>query len=222
MNLSGGPFDFVIAFIGGVLVSFTPCVYPLIPISASYIGVRSSGSKVRGLILSLIFTTGVAVTYSILGLIASLTGTFFGRISTSPTAYFVFGAIIIVFGFSMLDLFVIPFPQLVKLPALKQRNYFSTFLLGLSSGLIASPCLTPVLGSILAYLTVKKNILYGATLLFCFAYGMGLTLILVGAFSSALLSLPRAGKWMRYIKRFCACLLIALRAYFIYNGIKRI
>jgi cytochrome c-type biogenesis protein len=222
MTLSGGPVDYLFAFLGGILVSFTPCVYPLIPISIGYIGIRASGSKLKGLTLSLVYVTGIAVTYSILGILASLTGTIFGRVSSSPFTYIMVGCIIILFGMSILGLFVIPLPNIVKLPALKKQSYFSTFLLGLSSGLIASPCLTPVLGTILLYLTTKKNILYGATLLFTFAYGMGFILILAGTFSSLLVNAPKSGKWMLNIKRFSSLILIAMGIYFIYMGLRRL
>lgn len=219
MNLSGSPFDFVLAFAGGVLVSFTPCVYPLIPVSVGYIGVSASGSRLRGLSLSALYVTGIAVTYSLLGLLASLTGTFFGSISANPITRIVVGVIIIIFALSMLDLFAIRLPG-IKAPGLKKGNYLSTFLLGLASGLIVSPCLTPVLGSILLYLATKKNMAYGMFLLVSFAYGMGLVLILVGTFSSILVNLPKAGRWLNYIKRFFAVLLIISGLYFIINAIR--
>jgi thiol:disulfide interchange protein DsbD len=222
MNLSGNPIDYLIAFLGGVLISFTPCVYPLIPVSIGYIGVKSSGSKFQGLILSLIYVTGIAVTYSALGLLASLTGTLFGRVSSSPLTYIFAGSVIVVFGLSMLDLFIIPLPNIIKLPGLKKENYLSTFILGLSSGLIVSPCLSPVLGSILVYLATKKNLLYGATLLFSFAYGMGLVLVLAGTFSAVLVNLPESGKWMLYVKRLFSFLLIGIGIYFIFTGLRRL
>lgn len=222
MSLSGNPLDFLLAFLGGIAVSFTPCVYPLIPISVSYIGLRSSGSKLKGLSLGLVYVTGIAVTYAALGLLASLTGTVFGLVAYHPLTYIFVGALIIIFGLSMLDLFAIPLPHIAKLPALKKRSFLSTFILGVSSGLVASPCLTPVLGSILAYLATKKNVLYGATLLFCFAYGMGFVLIVAGIGSSALINMPKLGKWMLYIKRALAFLLMGMAIYFIYTGIRRI
>ena len=221
MTLSGTPVDYIVAFLGGVGISFTPCVYPLIPITIGYIGVKAGGSKLKGLSLSLIFVTGVAVTYSILGLLAVLSGKLFGSISSYPLTYILVGIIIILFGLSMLDLFILPLPRLIKLHTLKKENFFSTFLLGLSSGLVASPCLTPVLGSILVYLTTKKNLLYGATLLFSFAYGMGLILVIAGTFSAALVNLPKLGKWMVYIKKVLSIIIIGVGLYFIYSGIRR-
>jgi len=219
MHLSGSPIDFIVAFAGGVFVSLTPCVYPLIPVTVFYISAKSGGSHVKGFILSLIFVTGLAVTYSILGLLASLGGILFGSISTHPVTYIVVGAIIVLFGISMFfDLFNLLWPGPKVDP--KKKGYFSTFLLGASSGLVASPCLTPALASILAYLSTKKNILYGMSLLITFAYGMSIIFILAGTFSSILVNLPKSGKWMIYVKRIGASVIIILGLYFIYQGIR--
>ncbi|MDD2680144.1 MAG: cytochrome c biogenesis protein CcdA [Candidatus Omnitrophica bacterium] len=220
MILSGSPIDYIFAFAGGVLVSLTPCVYPLIPVTVFYISAKSGSSKIKGFILSLIFVTGLSVTYSILGLLASLGGIFFGKISSHPLTLIAVGIVIIVFSISMwLDLFNIAWqgPRVT----VKKKGYFSTFLLGLSSGLIASPCLTPALASILAYLATKKNIFYGMSLLVAFAYGLGTILILAGTFSSILLNLPKSGKWMEYVKKTGALLLLLIGLYFIYSGIRR-
>ncbi len=220
MILSADSLDYLRAFLGGVTISLTPCIYPLIPITAGYIGVNAAGSKFKGLILSFIYVSGVAVTYAMLGLLASLTGSIFGMISTNPITHIIVGIIMILFGVSMLDLFIVPFYPVIKLHKHDKGNYFSAFVLGLSSGLVASPCLTPVLGSILFYLTTKKNLVYGTLLLLSFAYGMGLILILIGAFSSLLINLPKSGKWMEYIKKTVAIFLIAIGAYFVYSGIR--
>lgn len=222
MDLSVNSLDYLKAFLGGVGISLTPCVYPLIPITAGYIGSNCSGSKLKGLISSLVYVTGVSVTFSILGLLASLTGTIFGRISSHPLANLFVGLIIIIFGLSMFGLFYFPSFNILKLTGLKKNSYFATFLFGLCSGLAVSPCLTPVLGSILLYLTTKKNLLYGITLLLSFGYGMGMLLVLVGTFSSALFKLPKSGKWMLYIKRLSASIVIAVGVYFIIAGIRRI
>lgn len=221
MNLSGNPADFVVAFLGGLLVSFTPCVYPLIPISAGFIGIESGGSRLRGFALSFVYVTGIAVTYSILGLLASLTGVFFGTVSSNPLTMICVGALVIIFGFAMLDVVTINLPSITALRQIKKHSYISTFFLGLSSGLIVSPCLTPVLGSILFYLAAQKHIVYGAFLLFSFAYGMGLILILAGVFSALLVNMPKAGKWSEYVKKFCAFILLGTGLYFIYTGIRR-
>ena len=220
MNLSGNLIDYVFSFLGGVLVSFTPCVYPLIPVSVSYISAQSN-SRSKGFVLSFIYVTGIAITYSLLGLVASLTGKFFGNISSHPITHLVVGAVIVIFGFSMLGLFNIPFSVKVNPSKYQKRNYFSTLLLGITSGLIISPCLTPALGAILAYLATKKNIVYGMSLLVVFAYGMGLIFILAGTFGGFLVNLPKSGKWMAYIQRAAAVLLLIMGAYFIFIGLRR-
>lgn len=222
MILSGNPFDYVIAFFGGILVSLTPCVYPLIPISAGYIAVRADGSKIKGLILSLIYVTGIAVTYSILGLLASLSGSLFGVISANPITHITVGLIIFLFGLSMLDWIKLPQLNLGRSVNLKREGFFPVFLLGLSSGLIVSPCVTPLLGAILAYIATKKHIIYGTTLLITFAYGMGFILVIAGTFSTVLLNIPKAGRWMVYVKKTCGLILILAALYFIYDGLRRI
>ncbi|MDP2904762.1 MAG: cytochrome c biogenesis protein CcdA [Candidatus Omnitrophota bacterium] len=222
MNLSGTGLDFLIAFGGGVLISFTPCVYPLIPVTAGLIGVSAEGRRLKGFLLSLFYVAGIALVYSILGLFAALTGQIFGRISTSPAAYFIAGTLIIIFAFSMMDLFTLPFWNAPRLAVSGRRGYIAAFLLGTGTGLVISPCLSPVLGSILAYLATKRNLLYGTFLLFSFAWGMGLLLIIVGIFSSAILRwLPKSGKWMIVLKRFYAFVMLAAGLYFIYQGIRR-
>ena len=222
MNLSGNPIDYLLAFFGGMLMSFTPCVYPLIPISAGYIGLNAANSKFKSFILSLVYVTGIAVTYSILGLIASLTGQIFGKISSQPITYLISGLVIIFFGLSMLDVFNIALPNAVRLSKHKRGDYLSTFLLGLISGLVVGSCLTPALAAILAYIAAKKNIVYGMTLLFSFAYGMGLILILVGTFSGTLLRLPKSGRWMIWVKRLGAVIILLSGACFVYIGIRRL
>jgi thiol:disulfide interchange protein DsbD len=221
MNLSGSPFDYVIAFLAGVVVSFSPCIYPLIPVTAGFIGVRSVGSKRKGFLLSFVYVSGIAITYAALGVVASFTGVLFGSISSHPFILLGMGIIVILLGISMFDIFQIKVPQLVHLPALKKGDYISTFVLGLASGLIIGPCVTPVLGTILIYLATKQNVFYGVTLLMVFAYGMGVFLILVGIFSGMMASLPKTGKWMIIVKRVSGITLMGIGIYFILRAIER-
>lgn len=221
MQLAYNPTDYIIAFSGGLLMSFTPCIYPLLPVSASYIGLGSSGNKLKAFILSLVYVSGIAVTYSLLGVIASISGTIFGMFSANPITRIIVGLIIVFFGLSMLEVFNISLPLMNRRAPLKKHGVLAVFLFGLTSALMISPCVTPALGSILAYLATKQNIFYGATLLLSFAYGMGFTLIIAGTFSSVLLSLPKSGKWLVYIRRIYAVVLLGMGIYFIITGIRR-
>jgi len=221
MHLSGNPFDFLVAFLGGILTSFTPCVYPLIPVSAGYILSSAENSKIKGFFLSLFYVLGIAITYSSLGILAVLTGSIFGKFSSHPLVNLIAGIIIFIFGLSMLDLFHFNFSLNLRLPANKDGNYLLALILGLVSGLMISPCLTPILGSILAYLSLTKNIFYGGFLLFSFSCGMGLIFIVIGVFGTGFAGLPKPGRWMMIIKKICALAILFSGVYFIYTAIRR-
>ena len=221
MQLSGSPFDFIFAFFGGFLASFTPCVYPLIPISAGYIVGNAQNSRIKGFLLSLFYVTGIAATYSFLGILAVLTGRIFGEFSVNPIVNLVSGVLIFIFGLFMFDLFHFNFTLNLKLPVHRKSSYFLALLLGLVSGLMVSPCLTPILGAILAYLSTTKNIFYGGFLLLSFSYGMGLIFIIIGTFGVSFTGLPKSGKWMLIIKKICAAIIVLAGVYFIFTAIRR-
>ncbi len=200
------------SYMGGVLISLTPCVYPMIPIT---VGIVSSsnlgGSKIRGFLLSLCYVTGLAVMYAGLGLFAAATGSFFGSIGTNPITFIVIGNIILFFGLSMLDVFHLPF--IGTNISTKVKGFTGVFIAGISSGLIAGPCTAPALGSLLAYVATTGNVFLGGVLLFFFSFGMGTILLLAGTFSGVLASIPRSGKWMEIVKKIMAFILIGLAEY---------
>jgi cytochrome c-type biogenesis protein len=214
MNLQSNSLSYIGAFLGGLLVSFSPCVYPLVPVTLGFIGVKAGSSRLRGLILSLIYVLGLAITYSILGLVASLSGRLFGKISSHPISFLIIGNACIISGLSFFDIININFPG-VRLKHKIRGGIFSTFLLGFASGLIAGPCTAPVLGTILIYAATKQNIFYAASLLFVFAYGMGFLLILVGTFSSLFVNFSKSGIWLARIKKFSGFLMLAVGEYFL-------
>lgn len=203
-------------------MSFTPCIYPLIPVVIGCIGIKAGNARLRGFSLSFIYVSGMAFTYAVLGAIASLVGGVFRQITFSPIPFFIAGALITLFGFSMLGFFHLPQVSLVKSSSAKEGSYFSIFIVGVTSGLVASPCLAPALGSLLTYVALKRNLLYGAGMLFAFAYGMGLILIIAGTFSAMLVNLPKPGKWMAFVKKAAGLLLVFAGAYFIIMGLWRI
>lgn len=217
MILAGNPFDFVLAFGAGVLVSFSPCVYPLLPITIGYIGATSQKDKFHAFLLSLIYVFGIATTYCILGVFASLTGKIFGQISSSPLSFLIIGNICIIFGLSMLGVFEMHMPDFFLNKLRGHKSKFSVFVLGLTSGLIVGPCTAPVLGTILVYVATKQNLFYGVLLLFSFGYGMGALLILAGTFSGILINMPKSGKWMYTVEKIGGVLLILAGEYFLVN-----
>lgn len=217
MIQGGNPLEIILAFGAGVLVSFSPCVYPLLPITIGYIGVSAQKDRWHAFLLSLIYVLGMAITYCILGVFASMTGKLFGQISSSPFSFFIIGNICIIFGLSMLGVFEMHMPNFFLNKAKNPKTKLSVFVLGLMSGLIVGPCTAPVLGAILVYVATKQNFVYGVLLLFSFAYGMGALLILSGTFSGVLVNMPKSGKWMYTIERLGGVLLLLAGEYFLIN-----
>lgn len=205
-------FSFVIVFLSGVVVSFTPCLYPLIPVTVGFIGAKSSGSKLRGFLLSVFYVFGISITYSLLGAIAGITGRAFGSLTNTPMVYFFAGNVFLLLGISMLGVFEIRLPQVLWRP--KGGGVIPALLLGLASGLVIGPCIAPVLGALLLFVSTTQNVPYAMILLFVFAFGMGTLLILVGTFTSLLTTIPKSGKWMERIKKACGLILILAAEYF--------
>ncbi|MGC9323616.1 MAG: cytochrome c biogenesis protein CcdA [Desulfomonilia bacterium] len=208
---------FLAVYLGGVLVSFTPCIYPVIPITVAYIGAQSDQSRMRGFFISIFYVLGTSITYTVLGSIASLTGQLFGEIQTSPWAFFIIANICILMGLSMLDVFTIPLPGFVSTRGhgSPRSGLLGGFLLGAVSGIILGPCTIPVLGVILSYVATRQNILLGMGLLFTFSMGMGTLLIILGTFTGLITSLPKPGIWMVWMQKAFGWIFIALGEYFL-------
>jgi len=211
--------QYVAAFLGGLFISLTPCVYPLIPVTIAIIGAQKAETKLRAFLMSLSYVVGIAVTYSMLGIAAALTGSLFGSIQTNPWTFFIVGNVCILLGLSSLDIFdlsfLFAFSSKVKAKGLFGRGFVGNVLAGMISGLVIGPCTAPALAVLLAYVATTQRVAFGATLLFVFAMGMGCILIFVGTFTAVLTSLPKADAWTLKIKKVFGLLLIALGEYFL-------
>ena len=204
-------------FFAGVLTSFTPCIYPMIPITIGIVGGQEKAGRFHAFILSLAYVLGMAMTYACLGIIASLSGQFFGSVSSNPVTLLIVANVIILFGLSMLDVFMLPIPQffLKSHTGTSKKGLFGVFLMGIASGLIAAPCTTPVLGVLITYVATKKNVVFGSTLLFTFSMGMNTLLLAIGTFTGLVTALPKSGMWMVRVKKFMGFLLILMGEYFL-------
>lgn len=214
--------SYLAVYLGGVLVSFTPCVYPVIPITIAFIGSHGSGSRGRGFILSLTYVLGMAVTYTLLGTIAALSGTLFGQIQSNFWTQFFIGNICILMGLSMMDAFVLPIrtPDFIARVQSRKRTagMAGSFLVGAASGLVVGSCTAPTLAVVLNYAATRQNIAFAASLMFVFAIGMGALLILVGTFAGFLAGIPRSGRWMVRISHAFGWILLGTGEYFLINA----
>jgi len=207
---------YVLIFAGGILASFTPCVYPMIPITIAVIGAGSAGSKTRGFRLSLIYVLGIAITYSVLGAAAAGTGKAFGSFTQTFPVLLGIGALLLVLGAAMFGFFEVQPPAFMRdLQSKRGQGLAGVFVMGAVTGLVASPCLGPVLIALLAWIAKTGDVLRGFTLLFVFAAGMGVLLIVIGTFSGMLTALPKSGNWMIRVKEALGAVLAAVGVYYV-------
>jgi thiol:disulfide interchange protein DsbD len=211
-----------ILFFTGVLTSLTPCIYPMIPITAAIVGGQSVGrSTRRGVALTFAYVFGLSLVYALLGLLAGLTRTLFGTVSASPWAAIVTGNLLLLFGLWMLDAIPIRIPAaLLGSSRASVTSLGGAFVMGCASGLVAAPCSAPVLASVLTWVAVTKSAVLGFVYLFVFSIGMCALLIVVGIFGASVARLPRSGAWMVWIKRVLALVMIgAAEYYFVRAGL---
>jgi thiol:disulfide interchange protein DsbD len=209
-------------FVAGVLTSFTPCIYPMIPITAAIVGGQSVGeaspSRSRIVLLTLTYVVGLALTYATLGLIAGLTGTLFGSISTNPWGYFAMANLLVVSALVLLDALPLRVPSSILQRAASAGTvgrFSGAFIMGTVSGLVAAPCSAPVMAAVLTWVTTTKRAGLGFIYLFTFSLGMCALLVAVGLFSGAAARLPRAGAWMVWVKRGFALVMIGVAEYYL-------
>lgn len=224
----------LLAYLGGILSSFTPCVYPMIPITVGFIGGTAERSLKTGWILSSFYVLGMALIYTALGIVASVSGKIFGTFTNTPAWYLVLGAIMALSSLWMLDVIKLD-PNVLVAKLMRSRathkpntvtgvvernegTILGALFLGASSGFIASPCTTPVLTTILSYIAAEKSIVFGGLLMFFFALGLGTILVAIGTFTGAMKLMPRSGKWLDTVKLVSGLLILALSQYFIFKA----
>jgi cytochrome c-type biogenesis protein len=210
-----------VLFAGGVLTSLTPCIYPMIPVTAAIVGGQTTGQgvprrRVVGLTAAYVF--GLSLVYALLGLAAGLSGTLFGAVSSNPWMSFVVANVLVASALMMLDVLPVPIPRwlITRAAALQGRGrYAGTFGMGATSGLVAAPCGAPVMGAVLGWVATTHSATLGFLYLFAFSLGMCTLLVAVGLTAGALVRLPRAGVWMLWVKRGFALIMLGVAEYYL-------
>ena len=215
------PLRILAAVLLGILLSLTPCIYPMIPITVGILQLNQSSSLFRSFTLAIAYTFGISTVFAILGFIAAVGGATFGKIQGSPLTIIPLVLLLIYLGLSMLGLYELYIPRFLqpKVKDFKGGSIIPTFIFGMASGLVASPCLSPGLLLILDYVSSIsaggsiKNYIEGFLLLFAFGVGSSLPLLIIGTISSSAKVLPKAGAWMVEIKKLVGLLLIGMAFY---------
>ncbi|MFC1514997.1 cytochrome c biogenesis protein CcdA [Candidatus Omnitrophota bacterium] len=208
-----------LVFISGALMSFTPCFYPLIPVILGIIGVDKDTSKRKAFFLSLSFAFGLAVVYTLLGMISALGGSIFGESIKVSIFQFIAAAVFLFMGLALFDVVHINLNLPLRFRS-KRVGYLNAFILGLLGALVAGGCTFPVLGSILTLIAFTKNVVTGGLLLFVFSLGLGTIFVLAAVFGSQIFSVFKDNPvWRSRIKKIFGLGLILLSIYFLMKGV---
>lgn len=217
----GGFWLVIASFFGfGLLLSFTPCVLPMVPIlSGVMIGTGQPVTKARGFLLAAVYVLGMAITYAVAGVAAGLSGAMLSVALQTPWVLGAFAAVFVALALAMFGFYELQIPVALQSKLADATNRFhgghtaGMFVMGVLSALILGPCVAAPLAGALLYIGQSRDVVLGGSALFAMALGMGVPLLAVGASAGALM--PKAGPWMETVKRFFGTLLLGVAIYLV-------
>ncbi|HSP88845.1 MAG TPA: cytochrome c biogenesis protein CcdA, partial [Ignavibacteriaceae bacterium] len=206
----------LLVFLGGLALNLTPCVYPLIPITIGYFGGQSEGSTGKLFMMGFLFLIGMAVTYSVIGVITALTGSIFGALLQNPIVIIGIALLFLVLSLSMFGVYEFKLPDSwVQKAGGAKQGYYGAFFMGLTMGIVAAPCIGPFVIGLVTYVAAKADPFFGFLLFFVLAVGLGFPYLFLAVFSGKIKNLPRAGEWMDAVKHIFGFILIGMAIYFL-------
>jgi thiol:disulfide interchange protein DsbD len=218
----GLPVTLLFVFLFGVALNGTPCVFPIIPITIGFFVNQCKDRDVRfrsTWLMAAIYVLGMAITYSILGVVASLTKGLFGSALQNPLVLIGIASIMIALALSMFGVYEFKLPEFLNRFASSSTQSTSGLLgalmMGLTMGIVAAPCIGPFVLALLLHVEVKGNPLYGLLVFFILALGLGLPYLFLGAFSGAISRLPRSGLWMVTVRKVFGLVILGMALYFL-------
>ncbi|MFO0620642.1 MAG: cytochrome c biogenesis protein CcdA [Polyangia bacterium] len=206
---------YLLAFLGGLATSLTPCVYPLIPITISLFGAREA-PRAQALGLAACYVGGIAATYTTLGLAVGLLGGQFGSFMTSPWVIVPVALFFLLMAASMFGAFELSLPNELqgRLSQVGGRGPIGAFLMGLVAGIVAAPCTGPPLAALLVFVSTQRSVMLGGSLLFTYALGMGVLFFGIAGFA---LKMPKSGAWMDGVKAVFGVIMTVAALYYLRN-----
>jgi len=216
LEKSGLFLSLIFVFLAGLALNLTPCVYPLIPITIGYFGGQAEGKTSRLFLLGILYVLGMALTYSVVGVVTSLSGAVFGTLLQNPIVIIVLGLIFIALALSQFGVYEFKLPDSWVMKAGGAKGgAFGAFFMGLTMGIVAAPCIGPFLLGLVTYVAAKGDPFYGFIMFFVMAMGLGTPYLILALFSGKIKSLPRAGLWMEGVKHIFGFLLLGMAIYFV-------
>lgn len=199
-------------YLGGLLLAFTPCVYPMIPVTVGYFSNQSTRGKGKTTLLAAVYVLGISLTYSALGVIAATTGDAFGAAMQKPAVQIGIAGLLVALALSMFGLYELQAPSFIQSKASGRSGFLGALFMGLIFGLVAAPCVGPVVISLMAYVAKLGSPAMGFLLFFALSLGLGTPLFFLAAFSARM---PMPGMWMVAVKKLAGFLLVGAAAYFV-------
>jgi thiol:disulfide interchange protein DsbD len=206
---SGLPLTLLIIFLGGLALNLTPCVFPMIPITMGFFAMQSDGRRSRRFALAALYVLGIVIMYSSLGVVASLGGKMFGAWLQQPAVQIGFAALMLVLASSMFGAFDITVPQFIANKAMGRAGLAGAMTMGLLVGIVAAPCVGPVVVSLITLVASIGKPLIGFVMFAALAIGLGFPYLVM------LNALPRPGEWMVHVKKSMGFVLVAMAVYFL-------
>jgi thiol:disulfide interchange protein DsbD len=192
----------------------------MIPITVGYFGAQSEGRVNKTFTLALFYVLGLALVYSSLGIFAALTGSLFGSLMQSKWVVGGVALILLLFSLSMMGLFTIQPPQALMSRSGAKKGVLGALSMGALLGIVAAPCVGPVVAALLTYVGTKQNVVLGFALFFVLSLGLGVPYLLLGTFSGSIKSLPRSGPWLERLKKIFAVPILFAALYYGYLAFK--
>jgi thioredoxin:protein disulfide reductase len=209
-------FGFLLVFLGGLALNLTPCVYPMIPITVSYFGGQTRGRTRETVSLALLYLLGMATMYSALGLIAAFTGSLFGAALQNKFVLIAIALVMIGLAMSMFGYYEIRIPvRLAGVAGTGRQGRMGSFLMGLTVGIVAAPCIGPFVLGLLTFVGEQGSLILGFSLFFVLALGLGIPFVVLAVASGNITRLPKSGEWMEWVRRLFGLVLLAMATYFL-------
>lgn len=210
-----GPMALLLVLLGGLALNLTPCVYPMIPVTLGYFSAANKRSRSQTVAHAFVYLLGMALMYSAIGTFAAMSGALFGEFMQNSVVIILLVTVMILMSLAMFGVYEIKVPAfLMNLSSKSYGGYFGTLFMGLTVGIIAAPCIGPFVIALLTFVGESQDPFLGFILFFTLAIGIGLPFVVLAIFSNSISSLPRAGVWMEWVKKFFGVVLLGMAVYF--------
>jgi thioredoxin:protein disulfide reductase len=211
----GSLLGFLAVLLGGLALNLTPCVYPLIGVTIAYFGNQGGGPR-RVLVLAILYVLGIALMFSAVGVAVALSGGLFGAAMQNPYVLGALATLLVALALSSFGVFSLQPPQwMLQRAGTARPGYAGAVLMGLGMGVVAAPCIGPIVLGLLLMVERSGSALFGFALFFTLAVGLGLPYIGLALAAGSIRRLPRSGEWLAWVEQLFGFILIGLALYFL-------